>query len=99
MKKPYHIFAIALMVLVVNKSFAQPDTIKTKNDSTQTSKCTLANMSQAELDAYVDSVYWAGRTRPKLMWMSDTTKTDQQSTKMRTQDDPSSNSYVPNSDK
>lgn len=97
MKKPYHIFAIALMVLVVNKSFAQPDTIKTKNDSTQTSKCTLANMSQAELDAYVDSVYWAGRPRPKRMWKSDTTKTDQQSTKMRTQDDPYSNSYVPNS--
>lgn len=77
MKKPYYIFAIALMVLVANKSFAQSDTIKTKNDSTQTSKFTLANMSQAELDAYVDSVYWTGRPRPKLMWKSDTTKTDQ----------------------
>ena len=97
MKKPYYIFAIALMVLVANKSFAQSDTIKTKNDSTQTSKFTLANMSQAELDAYVDSVYWTGRPRPKLMWKSDTTKTDQQQPTMRTQDDPYNNNYVPNS--
>ena len=99
MKRTYHILASAmmLMVLVVSKSKAQSDNTKTGNDTVRISKDSLANMTQAELDAYVDSVYWAGRTRPKLVWQNDTAKITQQPPTMRTQDDPYSNNYIPNS--
>lgn len=99
MKRIYHILAsvMMLMVIVTNESIAQSDTSMTGNDSVRTSKNSLANMTQAKLDAYVDSIYWAGRTRPKLVWMSDTAKTDQNPPRMRNQNDPYSNSHVPNS--
>ncbi len=99
MKRSYYILASAmmLMVLVASKSIAQSDTTKTGNDTVRISKDSLANMTQAELDAYCDSVYWAGRTKPKLVWQDDTAKTVQQPPRMRTQDDPYSNSHVPNS--
>ena len=67
MKRICHILAsvMMLMVLVTNESMAQSEATKTENDSVRISKDSLANMTQAELDAYVDSIYWAGRTRPK----------------------------------
>lgn len=99
MKRIYHILAsvMMLMVIVTNESIAQSDTFMTGNDSVRIPKDSLANMTQTELDAYVDSIYWAGRTRPKLVWKSDTTKTDQKPPRMRTQNNPYSNSHVPNS--
>lgn len=99
MKRIYYILAsvMMLMVIVTNESIAQSDTSMTGNNSVRIPKDSLANMTQAELDAYVDSIYWAGRTRPKLVWKSDTTKTDQKPPRMRTQNNPYSNSHVPNS--
>lgn len=99
MKKTMYKLASLLMLSVIggNLAFAQSDTTKTGSDSAQISRDSLANMTQEELNAYVDSVYWAGRKRPKVVWHSDTARIDTLSPKMRSQSFSYSNSYVPNS--
>ena len=99
MKNTMYKLASLLMLSVIgeNLAFAQSDTTKTESDSAQISMDTLANMTQEELNAYVDSVYWADRSRPKVVWHNDTARIDTQPPKMRSQSFSYSNSYVPNS--
>ena len=88
---------LMLSVIGGNLAFAQSDTTKTGSDSAQISRDSLANMTQEELDAYVDSVYWAEHSRPKAVWLSDTERTDTLPSQTRSQTFTYSNSYVPNS--
>lgn len=99
MKNTMYKLASLLMLSVIgeNLAFAQSDTTKTESDSAQISMDTLANMTQEELDAYVDSLYWANHPRLKLVWYDDTARIDTQPPKMRSQSFSYSNSYVPNS--
>ena len=97
MKRTFSIIASAVMLMMASNSTNAQSATKTGNDSVRTSKNIFAEMTQEQLDAYVDSVYNAKHPSPKLVWNDTTTNPAQRPSKMRSQGFTYNNSYVPNS--